>query len=338
MPTTAQINWAKFRIISVVIPALIILTLLFYLLTGGTLLQPKTTLYLYVPDSTGIGSGSAVRVNGIDVGTVDRVALSGDTRPDRIVRVSMTVPVQWLATIPANSYAQLSTETLIGDKFVDITTGSSRSPIRPNSEILYKEKPDVLQRLDLQQFRQQLQSVESDITDIEQGRGVVGEFVQGTGMYDEWRKLLRGSQKAIDAIAARNGKLGSVVYTDREYQALSGLIRNLDQSLARLQSGQGDFGRLLRDDQQYQQLSASLGDLRRSIADVEASPWLQSAEVYNDFSRQLSGLIRTVDDFNASPPMETSQVYDTLNGMTRELQKNLQDFRMNPQKYLRLKF
>ncbi len=337
MPTGRQVNWAKFRVSAVTVLALIILSVLFYLLTAGTLLETKANLYLFVPDATGVGSGTAVRVDGIDVGKVDRVALSGATQPDRIVKVTIIVERQWLRTIPVDSYAEIAADTLIGDKFVAVTSGASRTAIRPNGEILYKEKPDVLKRLDLQQFKEQLRVVDAQITEIEQGRGLVGQFVQGSGMYDEWRKLLRESQKGMDAITAREGTLGSKVYSDKEYQALRHLILDLEQPLARLQSGQGEAGQFLRDDAQYQQLSAALTDLRQSIGSLRGGPFFQSAADYGDWSRRLGGLIRTVDEFNASPPMATPEVYDTLTGMTRELQNTMRDFRQDPKKYLRLK-
>lgn len=203
MPTVSQIHWAKFRVSAVTIVALLILGDLFYLLTGGTLLEKKANLYLYVPDSTGLGSSSPVRVDGIDVGKVARVALSGDTNPDRIVKVTITVGSHWLSTIPADSYAQLSTDTLVGDMFVDVSSGASRTHIRSGGEILYKPKPDVLKRLDLQQFKQQLSAIDAQIADIAAGRGVVGQFVMGTGMYDEWSKLLRESQADVNALASR---------------------------------------------------------------------------------------------------------------------------------------
>lgn len=337
MPTPAQVNWAKFRAAAVAFLALCILSTLSYLLSGGTVFQPKTSIYLYVPDSTGIGYGSPVRVDGIDVGKVDNVALSGSTQPNRIVRIRITIGREWLGRIPVDSYAELSADTLIGDKFVDVTSGVSRAFIRPNGELHYKEKADMLKTLDVHQFRQQLDAVSAQITEIEEGRGLVGQFVQGTGFYEEWRKLLRESQNAMNALVAREGNVGSLVYTDREYQALHRLVQGLDQSLARLQSGQGALGRMLRDDAQYQQWMADLGGVQQSIAGVREGPFFQSAAAYNDWSRQLGGVIRAVDQFNASPVMATPAVYESLDGMTRELQKNLRDFRQDPRKYLRLK-
>ena len=336
MPTTRQINWAKFRVSFLTLLAISILTVLFYLLTGGTLFQKKATLYLYVPDSTGLSSGSPVRVDGIDVGKVTTVALSGQTQPDRIVKVTMIVAQQWLTVIPSDSYAQLSTETLVGDMFVDVSSGTSRTPIRNHGEIPYKPKPDVLKRLDLQQFQQQLKAIDAQISDIAAGRGIVGQFVMGTGMYDEWRKILRETQQDVNAIASRQGPLGDAIYSDRQYQTVRQAILEVDQSLARLQSGQGDLGRFLRDDAQYQQIDAALAGLRKSVAGVEAGPWLQSSSDYQDWNRQLGGFLRAIDSFNTSPEMASANVYETLNGMTRELQHTVQDFLQNPKKYMRI--
>lgn len=337
MPTARQVNWAKFRVFTVALLAFIILSVIFYLLSGGTLLQKKATLYLYVSDATGIGSGSPVRVDGIDVGKVNSVALSGSGQPTRIVRISMTVEREWLPAIPSDSYAQLSSDTLIGDKFVDISSGARRTAIRPNGEIQYRENPDILKRLDLTQFRKQLSAVDDLLTQIEQGQGLLGQFIQGNGMYDEWRKLLRASQAAMDAVAARDGKLGSLVYSDAEYQRLRQPFLDIDQSLARLQSGQGQWGPLLRDDAQYQQFAAALGDLRQSLGEISGSPLFQSEEDFNHWSQGFGNMIRAVDDFNATGPMATSEVYETLTGMTIELQKTMKDFHANPRKYMRMK-
>ena len=337
MPTARQVTWAKFRVFAVMAVAFVILSVLFYLLTGGTLLQEKATIYLYIPDATGLASGSPVRVDGIDVGKVDKVALSGLTQPDRIVRVSIIVERQWLPSIPSDSYAQLSSDSLIGDKFVDVSSGRSRTPLHPNSELIYRERPDITKRLDLAQFRKQIAIVDAMLTDIEQGRGPLGQFVQGEGMYDEWRKLLRESQAGIDALVARKGTIGSHVYTEEAYQKLRKIFLDFDQSLAKLQSGQGDLGALLKDDAQYRQYVAGLGDLRNSLAQLSGSPFMQSEADYANWSRGLRDLSKALDQFNASPMLATADTYDSLTGMMKELQTGLKDFRTDPRKYMRLK-
>jgi ABC-type transporter Mla subunit MlaD len=88
MRSRQRVKWAQLRSFSVCLVALAILGVLLYLLTGGTMFTEKTALFLYVPDATGVGEGSPVRVNGILVGKVDSVALSGSATSSSISRVA----------------------------------------------------------------------------------------------------------------------------------------------------------------------------------------------------------------------------------------------------------
>ena len=84
MPSRRRVTWAKFRVAAVCVVAAVIVGTLVYVLTGGTLLQKKATVYLYIPDATGLTSDSPVRVDGIAVGKVASVDLSGSNKPDRV--------------------------------------------------------------------------------------------------------------------------------------------------------------------------------------------------------------------------------------------------------------
>src|ERR1017187_823319 len=154
MPSARQVNWAKSRVAVVSVAALAILAVLAYLLTGGTLLQERTALYLYIPDATGLGPGAPVRVDGIGVGKVRSVTLSGSNEPNRVVKVTMNVERDRLASIPDDSTAQIASETAIGDKFVDMSSGTSRHYIGPNAEIGFKGSSELLKTLDIGQFQE----------------------------------------------------------------------------------------------------------------------------------------------------------------------------------------
>jgi ABC-type transporter Mla subunit MlaD len=91
MPSAEHVQWARIRVAAVSALAVLILGTLCFLLTGGTLLAPKTTIYLYMPDAVALAPGSPVRVDGIGVGKVESVALTGFPQPDRVVRVTMRI-------------------------------------------------------------------------------------------------------------------------------------------------------------------------------------------------------------------------------------------------------
>lgn len=337
MPSARYIRWAKFRVLTVSAAAVVILSILAYLLTGGTLLTERATTYLYIPDATGLGAGAPVRVDGIGVGKVRSVALSGSSEPNRVVKVTMTVERDRLASIPDDSTAQVASETMIGDKFVDISSGTSRHFVSPGGEISFKGSPELLKSLDIEQFKQRLKVVSALLDDIEQGRSDLGQLVEGEQMYNDLRKRFSQIESGIQAAASTTSEVGRELHTDRLYQQISQPLVELDRSLARLQSGQGDAGQLLRDSARYDKLRSDTEDLRRSIADLRTAEFMRSDSLYADWNRQVLSLIESVDAFNRGPAMTTSLAYDNLNGLARELQDTVRDFRQNPRKFMRMK-
>jgi phospholipid/cholesterol/gamma-HCH transport system substrate-binding protein len=249
----------------------------------------------------------------------------------------MTVERQRLASIPDDSTAQLAAETMIGDKFVDISSGRSRHFVSPGGEIAFQGSPDLLKTLDLSQFEKQIKVVSALLDDIEQGRSDLGQFVMGEQMYNDLRKRFAQIESGVRAAASTTSSVGRELHTDLLYRQISQPLVDLDGSLARLQSGQGSAGQLLRDSAQYEKLRSDMADLRRSIADLRAADFMRSDDMYADWNRRVLSLIESVDAFNRAPGMTTTEAYDTLNGAARELQNTLRDFRQNPRKFLRLK-
>jgi phospholipid/cholesterol/gamma-HCH transport system substrate-binding protein len=337
MPSVQRVLWAKFRVSAVILVALTILGTISYLLTGGTLLESTVTLYLYLSDGTGLGSGTPVQVNGIGVGKVKSVILSGSTNPDRVVKVTMTVERQRLSNITADSTAQIGSETAIGDKVVAISSGTSAGHIQPNGEIPLQRSSELLKTLDIGQFQKQVDAIDAVIGDIEQGKSLVGQFVIGDEVYRSLLKRIGDIERAGQAVAGTSGAVGHELYTDQLYRQIHEPLAKLDQSLALMQAGQGGIGQFLRDPAQYAQLRVSLGNLRSSMADLRKQPWVNSEESYTGWNRQVASLIRNVDEFNATPMMATSAVYDNLNGAARQMRQTLKEFRENPRKFLRLK-
>jgi phospholipid/cholesterol/gamma-HCH transport system substrate-binding protein len=265
MPSARRVNWARIRVAAVCLVALLILSTLMYLLTGGTLLQPKATLYMYVPDATGLVKGSPVRVDGIGVGKVSSVILSGSAQPARAVEVKIQVELERLSSIPVDSFAQLSTDTLIGDKYVDITSGKDEKGIAPGSELNFKDHPELMKSLDLSQFQKQLRIMDATLTDIEQGKGLVGEFVLGDAVYKEMLKKVGEFQRQLRDLADTQSSLGRALYSEDMYHQISQPVSEFEKSLEQIQSGQGSAGQFFRGTEQYEQWRASARDLLRSL-------------------------------------------------------------------------
>jgi phospholipid/cholesterol/gamma-HCH transport system substrate-binding protein len=337
MASGNRVKWAKFRVAGVAVASMLILCSLLYELFGGVLLAPKTVIYLYIPDASGISGESPVRVDGIDVGRVSTVELSGSKDVNRAVRVTLLFYRDRLTGVPVDSVAQISSDSLIGDKFVDITGGSRSKNIPAEGEIIYKDQPELLRSLDLTQFTKQLRLVDETLTDIEQGRSQFGKFVQGDSFYNNLLRRLVELQKGIRAAVSTTGAVGSLLNSDRLHAQASDFLTQIDQAIAKVQSGQGAAGQLLRDSARYDRLLSQVQEFRRSLDAVSKNDLVQSDDAYVSANRTLGALIQSVDELSRNPQMTNTAFYDNLNGSLKELQDSLRDFRLNPKKYRRLK-
>lgn len=330
-------RWARFRVTCVSVVALVILGVLAYLLTGGTLLEPKTKLYLYIPDATGLGPQSPVRVDGIGIGTVDSVNFSGSNDPQRIIRVEITIQKSRLTSITEDSKAQISNDTLVGDKFVDITTGTAPGHVPENGELTFKAQSDLMRSVDMVQIEQQLRIVDATLADIEAGRSELGKFVLGDQVYVSMRRRLTQFQSTIHRAMANNALLGNLAYTDTLYQKILAPLTSLDQQIATIQSGQGSLGQFLRDPAQFEQFRTTLTGLQKNIADIRSAGLINSNEDYAGWTKSATSLTQQLEEINESPLLNTTDLYETWTGTFREMRTDLKDFRENPKKYLRLK-
>jgi len=92
------------------------------------------------------------------------VELSRSKDPARAVKVMLLLYRDRLDRIPGDSVAQISSDSLIGDKFVDITGGTSPKAIAAGGEMIYKDQPELLRSLDLTQFTRELRLVDETLT------------------------------------------------------------------------------------------------------------------------------------------------------------------------------
>ena len=92
MPSASKVSWAQLRVGVMALVALAILFVLVILLTGNkSLFSKEITVYTFLEDSAAITEGSAVRLNGILVGKISKVGLSGENSPKRIIQLDLAI-------------------------------------------------------------------------------------------------------------------------------------------------------------------------------------------------------------------------------------------------------
>ena len=140
MPSAKKVRWAQLRVGVMAVGAMALLGILVFLLTGTKrLFVPKATIYTYMDDSAALAIGAPVRLNGIIIGNVVTVGLSGESSARRIVRVAMSVDAGMLAQIPVDSEAAISAENVLGTKYINIKKGRDPRAIRSGGEVPSKD-------------------------------------------------------------------------------------------------------------------------------------------------------------------------------------------------------
>jgi hypothetical protein len=317
--------------------ALLILGILFYLLSPADLFRRKVTVFVYVPDANGLAGNSPVRLNGIDIGQIDAVTLTNSRNPNRIVQVRLSIYDRDLAKIPVDSAAQISSDNMLGDRFLDITTGVSTRHIQPGGEIQFQPATDVMKNIDLRQFAERLRQIDSLIADIQAGRGPVGKFFVGDTLYRDTLLRVQQLEDDLRAAASTTTPVGQLLYSDAAYRRLREPILRLDQQLAGIQNNS-----LLSSSAQYDDLRNSVVSLRRSLEGVARSPWIATDDGYQAWNRQLAALIAQIDAFASGQSdlgrmLQNASLYESLTGRFEELRKFAHEFRTDPQKFMRFK-
>src|SRR5580698_6753200 len=183
MPQQTKIKWAQLRVGIMAIVALSILGWLIFLLSGNSgFFKSKSDLFAYVGDSSDIAEGAPVRLNGIVVGKVRSVALSGSNDPHRVVKIDMQVEDQYMSAIPTDSKAQVAQSNLLSTRYMNLTKGSSPQPVKPGAELTSGTSPaleDLFQQGDttLSALQDTIKKLDGIIDAIQVGHGTIGKLL-----------------------------------------------------------------------------------------------------------------------------------------------------------------
>ena len=148
MAQRKQLTWSELRVGLFVLVGLLILAVGIFYVTGAGVFGPKYRLKTYLPEVSGLSTGAPVRLDGVEIGNVDRIPLvpreTGKTaRPHAQHRSRDAHRPQYQKDILTDSAASLVTEGLLGNRYVNIQRGYTGVPLerRPSGARRSRKKP-----------------------------------------------------------------------------------------------------------------------------------------------------------------------------------------------------
>ena len=353
MPAPQKVKWAQLRVGLLAVGALTIAAVLIFLLTGtSTLFEGTFPVRTFMEDSAGMAESAPVRLNGILVGTVEHVRLSGEKNKLRVVEIQMSVKQKFHSQIPEDSVAGISASNLLGDKYINITKGQSSRQVASNGELKSLQAQDIPQLMAqsatiLTQFQNILGRADNILAEVESGKGNIGKLIKDDQLYARVNATAAEVQGLVADVKNSKGTISKLIYDDSLYNEMRRPIQRLDDILAEIQKGKGTAGKLLKDEAVYDEARLSIAEARKMLDALNAGKGtagklLKDEELYRQVNAVMSKLNVTIDKLNAGQGtlgqlMVNPQLYNSLNGATGEMHALVTDIRKNPKKFLRIK-
>ncbi|HPT27030.1 MAG TPA: MlaD family protein [Bryobacteraceae bacterium] len=350
MPSSKKVAWSQLKVGIMAIIALVILAALVFLLTGAdNPFAEKVTLYTYLRDSAAMTEGSSVRLNGILIGKVKAIELTGHPDVDRTIRMTMQIDKNYLKSIPVDSELGFSAESVLGEKFLNIRRGTKPETMRNGGEIKARDDRDFLEIVQsamplLESLQSILARLDKIVGTVEAGKGSIGKLITDEQVYNRINGMLGNIQTITGDLADGKGTIGKLLRDDALYTELRQTTARLDAIAAGLEKGEGTAGKFLKDAALYNELRSATAEIRTLVADLNAGKgsagkFLKDEALHNRLVATLDRINGTMDRLNAGQGtlgqlLVNPSLYENLTGTTGEMRGLMKDFRANPKKFL----
>ena len=168
----------------------------------------------------GLVPGASVWLNGVVVGAVEEVELPTDPA-ERQITVTFRINARLSERIRDDSRVRIRTLGLLGDRYLEVSSGSSARPPLPPGSVVHSEEPtDVAAVLsrggDVVTNVQAISSSLRRILDrVERGEGIVGELTvnpeSGRQVVARMNSVLEETDGLLKDLRAGKGALGKLI-------------------------------------------------------------------------------------------------------------------------------
>jgi phospholipid/cholesterol/gamma-HCH transport system substrate-binding protein len=319
MKRSTFITTEQLKVGAVILVALVILLVTGYKLgQAANLFATRYELVAFLPDGFGLREGGPVQVAGQPAGTIKTIEfLPVDADTTRNLRVVVELDETLKQQVRGDSRGEIRTNGLLGDKVINITTGSLRvSALKDGDTLTMGESIDydaIIRQAsgaveDMVTLTRDLRTITGGIV---RGEGTIGQMITNRTLYDELTGTLAKTNSMLARLQNPNGTVGRMLDDPQLYNNLNGMLVSLDTLVRTMSSDKGTVGMLLKDTTLYTQLTsvvASADSITRNLA----------------AGKGTAGRLLT-----------DQQMYDQLNKSLTDLNAILEDVRRNPRKYLR---
>jgi phospholipid/cholesterol/gamma-HCH transport system substrate-binding protein len=317
MKRSAYITWDQLKVGSIIIVALLIMTLAMYKLgQAANLFSSRYELVTFLKDAAGLRQGGSVTIAGQLAGVVkDIELLPVDADTTRNVKVIFEINEDLRQQVRGDSRARLRTMGLLGDKVLEVSVGTPRNSVLTEGDTIPSEATMDYEAI----------------------------IAQAAGAVDDVVALTRDLRQLTGGIVRGEGTVGQLITNRSLYDRLNGTMAQLNATLARIQNSQGTLGRLIDDPTMYNRLVAVLRSADSLFLAINHSQGtlgklVRDTALYANMvgvAQSADSAMRMLTNPNGTlgRVLTDHQLYDQLNKLATDLNAILADVRRDPQRY-----
>lgn len=221
---------------------------IFLLGSEKQIFKRQYTLFTTFTDISGLRVGAQVQLAGLNVGMVDKIEFSEELN-EKKVRVKLAINKEFQDRIRRDSVAEISTQGLLGDKYVSVSLGTP-----PNEPL-----------------------GDGDVLKTDEKAGFEAIMSKANKMMDKLDSGVESADAILKEVQTGSGLLHSLIYETEERplardfaaiaEELKGTSKELRQITGKINRGEGTVGAFLQDPSLYY-------DIRRLFARVERNKLL----------------------------------------------------------------
>jgi phospholipid/cholesterol/gamma-HCH transport system substrate-binding protein len=337
----------------VVVSTLILVALLFLMTSasGFGLFSKKLYVTVYFENAAGLKEGAAVNLQGVTIGTVEKVLVTTDpARKLTPVKVTMKLDGKYQDVLKEDSKAALTTVGVLGDTVVDVNSQNAvGAPLRDGDELQTLETPNIQDVVKasqgtIEQLNVILAKMNAIVDTIQSGKGTVGQLINNPDLFNKVNRAVTDLDTLEDNLNAGHGSAGKLLHDDQLYDSLNKTSGKLNDIVAALDAGKGSAGKFLKDDALYNNLNTTLTRTNALLDDVQHGKGAAGMLINDpEFAKQLRDTVAETHTLlngvnqgkgTLGKFATDDQAYTNLNKLLSASTDLVTTIRSDPKKYL----
>ena len=316
-----QLRWSKLKAgLVITIAFLALLVAVFFAGNIEKMFSPKAELKVAFRDVRGLRRGAPVWIFGTEVGSVKNIHLD----PVHGAVVTVSINQSALTFLKKDSQANIMTMGLLGDKYIELSAGSSQAePLQAGEMIKGTEPIQFSQIMEttgvaIEKMGDFINKLDIIVTKIEEGQGSLAKFFTDPTIYNNLKKSTETLSLLLEDIKNSEGTLKMLIEDPSLYRKTVTTISSIEEFARKLNEGSGTFKRLIEDPELYGNLNHAAERLSSILEGMEKGKGIAGALISDEeLAKELRGLL-----------LELKKLSSELEGLAKDIKEH-------PKKYFK---